>query len=67
MNVIFPASVVLSLYKKVFRVKRTVVEHWSGYLPDDGSYKGSALKHFTKKCISGASKIWHVSHFKKQL
>jgi glycosyltransferase involved in cell wall biosynthesis len=64
-NVIFPASVVLSLYKKAFRVKHTVVEHWSGYLPDDGSYKGSILKHFTKKCISGASKIWHVSHFQK--
>ncbi|MBP7807692.1 MAG: glycosyltransferase [Bacteroidia bacterium] len=64
-NVIFPASVVLSLYKKLFRVKHTVVEHWSGYLPDDGSYKGSILKHFTKKCISGASKIWHVSHYQK--
>lgn len=64
-NVIFPASVVLSLYKKVFKVKHTVVEHWSGYLPDDGNYKGSILKHFTKKCISGASKIWYVSHYQK--
>ena len=64
-NVIFPASVVLSLYKRVFREKHTVVEHWSGYLPDDDSYKGSILKHFTKKCISGASKIWHVSHLQK--
>ncbi len=64
-NVIFPATIVLSLYKKEFRAKHTVVEHWSGYLPDDNSYKGMILKHFTKKCISGASKIWHVSLLQK--
>ena len=65
-NVIFPASVVLSLYKKTFREKHTVVEHWSGYLPRDGAYLGGILKHFTKKCISGASKIWHVSDLQKE-
>lgn len=64
-NVVFPASIVLSLYKKVFNKKHTVAEHWSGYLPEDGNYKGFILKLFTKKCISGASKIWHVSQLQK--
>lgn len=65
-NVVFPVAVVLSLYKKNFREKHTVVEHWSGYLPRDGAYLGSILKHYTKICISGASKIWHVSDLQKK-
>jgi glycosyltransferase involved in cell wall biosynthesis len=64
-NVIFPASVVLTLYKKVFREKHTVVEHWSGYLAEDNNYRSRVVKHFTKKCIAGASKIWHVSQAQK--
>jgi glycosyltransferase involved in cell wall biosynthesis len=65
-NVIFPVSIVLDLYKKVFKEKHTIIEHWSGYLAIDGNYKGSALKHYTKKCIAGASKIWHVSEPQKE-
>ena len=64
-NVIFPVAIVLSLYKKIFKVKHTIVEHWSGYLPDDNAYKGWILKYFTKKCISSASKIWYVSEWQK--
>lgn len=60
-NVIFPAAIVLSVYKKAFREKHTVVEHWSGYLPEDNNYRSGIVKHFTKKCTDGASKIWHVS------
>lgn len=65
-NVIFPVAIVSGLYKKIFKVKHTIVEHWSGYLPCDNSYKGFILKYFTKKCISGASKIWHVSERQKE-
>lgn len=64
-NVIFPASVALGLYKKIFKGKHTIVEHWSGYLSDDSSYRGSILKYFTKKCVAGASKIWYVSEWQK--
>jgi len=65
-NAIFPAAIVFELYKKAFKEKHTVVEHWSGYIAEDGNYKGSILKHFTKKCISGASKIWYVSETQKK-
>jgi glycosyltransferase involved in cell wall biosynthesis len=65
-NVVFPASVVLPMYKKTFLGKHTIVEHWSGYLENDGNYKGFILKYFTKKCFSSAAKIWYVSDAQKE-
>lgn len=66
LNVVFPAAVVLPMYKRAFLGKHTVVEHWSGYLENDGNYKGFILKYFTKKCFSSAAKIWHVSELQKE-
>lgn len=65
-NVIFPAAIVLDDYKKQFKVPHAIVEHWSGYLPADGNYKGSTLKRYTEKCISEATKIGHVSQAQKE-
>jgi L-malate glycosyltransferase len=64
-NVVFPAAVVLDEYKKHFNVEHTVLDHWSGYLLQDGNYHGSTLKRFTEKCISTANKIWHISQPQK--
>ena len=66
LNVIFPAAVVLPLYKRAFFGKHTIVEHWSGYLENDGNYKGFLLKYFTKKCFSSVAKIWYVSETQKE-
>jgi glycosyltransferase involved in cell wall biosynthesis len=66
LNIIFPAAVVLPMYKRAFLGKHTIVEHWSGYLENDGNYKGFLLKYFTKKCFSSAAKIWHVSEAQKE-
>lgn len=66
LNVIFPAAIVLPMYKRAFLGKHTIVEHWSGYLENDGNYKGIILKYFTKKCFSSAAKIWHVSEAQKE-
>ena len=60
-NVVFPVAVALSMYKKAFKVKHTVMEHWSGYLKSDGNYNGSIMKYFTKQCIAYAGKVWHIS------
>jgi glycosyltransferase involved in cell wall biosynthesis len=65
-NVVFPIGVVLSMYKKVFKVKHTVLEHWSGYLKSDGNYNGSIMKYFTKQCVAYAGKVWHISMPQKQ-
>jgi glycosyltransferase involved in cell wall biosynthesis len=66
LNVIFPAAIVLPMYKKAFLGKHTIVEHWSGYLENDGNYSGLILKYFTKKCFSSAAKIWYVSEAQKE-
>jgi len=65
-NVAFPAAIILDLFKDHFKVKHTLVEHWSGYLHEDGNYKGPILKRYTKKCFKGISKVWYVSEKQKQ-
>jgi glycosyltransferase involved in cell wall biosynthesis len=60
-NVIFPVALVMDLYKEAFSVPFTVLEHWSGYTPQDGNYNGRTLKRVTEKCINTAIKIWHIS------
>ncbi|MDZ4666124.1 MAG: glycosyltransferase [Bacteroidota bacterium] len=65
-NVAFPAAMILSQFKDHFKVKHTLVEHWSGYLHEDGNYKGLILKRYTKSCFKNVSKIWYVSEKQKQ-
>lgn len=65
-NVIFPVALVLDLYKKSFNAEHTILEHWSGYLKQDGNYKGGVLKRTTQAAIAGAKKIWHVSQPQKE-
>lgn len=65
LNTIFPAALVLPLFKNKFNVPYTIVEHWSGYLSEDGNYRGFLLKYITKKTISLAEKIFYVSEKQK--
>jgi len=65
-NVIFPVALVLNLYKKAFNAEHTILEHWSGYLKQDGNFKGGILKRTTESAITRAKKIWHVSEPQKQ-
>ncbi len=66
LNVIFPAALALSIFKDHFKVPHTIVEHWSGYLPEDGNYKSGIVKDTTKKAIKSALKIFYVSEKQKQ-
>ncbi|MGZ3884095.1 MAG: glycosyltransferase [Bacteroidia bacterium] len=65
-NIVFPVSIVLDLFRKAFPVKHTIAENWSGYLAGDGNYRGVLMKYFTQRCFAGADKIWHVSEPMKQ-
>lgn len=65
LNVAYPAAMILPLFKKHYAVKHTIAEHWSGYLSEDGNYKGLIQKYFTKKCVANASKIFYVSEKQK--
>lgn len=64
-NVAFPAAIALTAFKAYKHLPYTVLEHWTGYLPTDGSYKGFLLKYYTKRLIAGASKIFYVSTAQK--
>lgn len=55
-NVIFPVALVLNLYKKAFNAEHTILEHWSGYLKQDGNFKGGILKRTTESAITRAKK-----------
>ena len=66
LNVIFPAALALSIFKDHFKVPYTIVEHWSGYLPEDNNYKSGIVKNATKKAIHSAKKIFYVSEKQKQ-
>lgn len=66
LNVIFPAAIVLPLFKDHFKVPYTIIEHWSGYLPEDDNYKSGVVKGRTQMAVKGASKIYYVSEKQKQ-
>jgi L-malate glycosyltransferase len=65
-NVIFPIAIILPLALRIFKVPYTIVEHWSGYLTEDGNYKGFLKTWFTKKTVRGAQTIFHVSEPMRQ-
>jgi glycosyltransferase involved in cell wall biosynthesis len=66
LNVVFPAAICFSMFKNYYKVNHTIVEHWSGYLPEDGNYKGIVTNYFTKKVFKNVSKIFYVSEKQRQ-
>ena len=64
-NTVYPAAMALQCFLKKWQVPFTVLEHWTGYLPEDGNYKGALLKYYTRKTIAKAAKIFHVSEKQK--
>ncbi|MFO0321407.1 MAG: glycosyltransferase family 4 protein [Bacteroidota bacterium] len=62
LNVIFPAAIpALYALKKFPKAKLFITEHWSGYYPEDGNYKGLMIKYFTKKILKKAKMVFIVS------
>ncbi|CAN5248470.1 glycosyltransferase [soil metagenome] len=61
LQVIWPAAVaVLPLLDKL-KVPLIISEHWSGYLPEDGNYKGLIQKNISKRIAEKAKLITIVS------
>ncbi|MES2838352.1 MAG: glycosyltransferase family 4 protein [Bacteroidota bacterium] len=60
-NMLVGASL-FSLYLKIkYKIPYLVTEHWTGYLPSDGNYKGFFLKSITKVVANNATFITPVS------
>jgi L-malate glycosyltransferase len=60
-HVAWPAALVVLPMAKELGCPIIVTEHWSGYLPEDGNYRGFFLKHYTKNLVSKAHAVTVVS------
>jgi L-malate glycosyltransferase len=68
LSVVFPAGVFALQLSKKYKIPLVITEHWTGYLPEDGSYKGVVKKIATKKIVAGASAICPVTkHLAKHM
>lgn len=65
-NIVFPASVFAMWYSFVWNVPYLITEHWSGYFPKDGRYKGFFMKAVSRITVSRASAIVTVSRALKE-
>ncbi|MBX3163227.1 MAG: glycosyltransferase [Bacteroidetes bacterium] len=61
LNVVMPMGIAALHLSKKHNIPFVVNEAWSGYLPQDGNYKGFFQTYFTKKIISKAKIIMPVS------
>jgi L-malate glycosyltransferase len=66
LNVVMPAGIGAYHLSKKQNLPYVINEGWTGYCPEDGSYKGLLLKYFTKKIVSHAKALMPVSNFLKQ-
>lgn len=66
-NVVFPAVFpALYVLRQKPNAKLFITEHWSGYYPEDGNYKGKFLINATKQLCARARAIFVISEKLKQ-
>lgn len=66
-NTIFPAAIpALMALKKYPSAKLFITEHWSGYYPEDGNYKGAIITRYTKQLVAKAKAVFVISKNLKQ-
>ena len=67
LNAIFPACIpTLNVIKKL-NCPLFITEHWTGYSPEDGSYQGFVIQHYTNKIIKKAHTVITVSDYLKKM
>lgn len=60
-HVAWPAALAVVPITLEMKIPIVLTEHWSGYLPEDGNYRGYFLKRYTKKLFAAAKIITVVS------
>jgi glycosyltransferase involved in cell wall biosynthesis len=60
-NVAFPAGIAGMMISEKLNVPYIVSEHWTGYLPEDGSYNGFIKRFLTRKIVRHASRLVTVT------
>src|SRR5665213_315446 len=61
-NILYPSGVIAWYLKKIKNIPYISTEHWTGYLPSDGSYKGFVRKFLTKRIGNNANYLTPVSN-----
>ncbi|MGP8217634.1 MAG: glycosyltransferase [Bacteroidia bacterium] len=56
-NIVFPVSLMALKLSRKWNIPYIITEHWTGYFPEDGHYKGFLLKMLTRKAVRHASSI----------
>jgi glycosyltransferase involved in cell wall biosynthesis len=62
LNVIIPAANMAMYIKRKWNVPYIITEHWTGYFPEDGRYRGFLMKRVTEKAVKSASAVVTVSY-----
>lgn len=66
LNVIMPAGIGVKHLSAKHGIPYVINEGWSGYCPEDGSYKGFFQKYYTQRIAAGAEAIMPVSDYLKE-
>ena len=61
LNVFYPAALGALLVKRKLKIPMMVLEHWTGYLPEDGNYRGFAIRKLTEHTNKNSECIIAVS------
>jgi len=61
LNMAWPLGLIAKSISDQLKIPAVLSEHWTGYLPADGRYKGTFLKYVTKKIVKKAKAITTVS------
>ncbi|MBS1634875.1 MAG: glycosyltransferase [Bacteroidetes bacterium] len=61
LHVIFPAGIAALKALQKYKIPLFITEHWSGYYPEDGNYKGYVVKHLTKEVVKRAAAVMVIS------
>ncbi len=62
LNIAWPLGLIAKSISDQLKIPAILSEHWTGYLPEDGRYKGAFLKYVTKKIVKRAKAITTVSN-----
>jgi len=62
LNVIIPAAKVARYIKNKWGVPYVISEHWTGYFPEDGRYKGLWRTSMAQRAVKNASAVITVSN-----
>lgn len=66
LNVVLPAGIGALMLSKKYQIPLLVNECWTGYMPEDGNYKGLINQYFTKKILKQAKVVMPVTDDLKQ-